>query len=58
VLGDASLEARDDATLGTTVWCFAHGAAMVRVHDVAASVRAAQLIDVMERSTQDGVVAA
>jgi dihydropteroate synthase len=58
VLGDTSLEARDDATLGTTVWCFAHGAAMVRVHDVAASVRAAQLIDVMERSTQDGVVAA
>ena len=27
--------ARDDATLATTVWCFEHGAAVVRVHDVA-----------------------
>ena len=26
---------RDDATLATTVWCFEHGAALVRVHDVA-----------------------
>ena len=40
VLGDAPVDARDEATLATTVWCFVHGAAVVRVHDVAASSRA------------------
>jgi dihydropteroate synthase len=49
---------RDEATLATSVWCFEQGAAMVRVHDVDASARAALLLDVMERATPDGVVAA
>jgi dihydropteroate synthase len=47
---------RDDATLATTVWAFTHDAAMVRVHDVAASVRAARLLDVMDRATPDGIL--
>jgi dihydropteroate synthase len=49
---------RDDATLATSVWCFEEGAAMVRVHDVESSVRAAALLEVMERATSEGVVAA
>ncbi len=40
VLGDAPVDERDDATLATTVWSFVRGAAVVRVHDVAASSRA------------------
>jgi hypothetical protein len=31
---------------------------MVRVHDVESSVRAAALMDVMERATPEGVIAA
>jgi dihydropteroate synthase len=58
LLGGLPVEERDDPTLATTVWCFDHGAAMVRVHDVASSVRAAALIDVIQRATQDGVIAA
>jgi dihydropteroate synthase len=49
---------RDDATLATTVWAFAANVAVVRVHDVAGSVRAARLLDVMARATQDGLVGA
>jgi dihydropteroate synthase len=48
---------RDDATLATTVWAFANGARVVRVHDVESSARAARLLDVMARATQDGVAA-
>jgi dihydropteroate synthase len=48
---------RDDATLATTVWCFEQGAALVRVHDVAASRRAAELLDVLDRATPEGVAA-
>jgi dihydropteroate synthase len=33
------------------------GAAVVRVHDVAASQRAIELLDVMERATQNGLAA-
>jgi dihydropteroate synthase len=58
LLGELSVGERDEATLATTVWCFTTGAAMVRVHDVASSVRAAQLLDVMERATATGMVAA
>ncbi|HVJ98328.1 MAG TPA: dihydropteroate synthase [Acidimicrobiia bacterium] len=50
-------EGRDDATLATTVWSFEHGAAMVRVHDVAASARAVALLDVLERATPEGMAA-
>jgi dihydropteroate synthase len=55
--GDAVPERRDDATLATTVWAFGQGAAMVRVHDVASNVRAARLLDVLERATPEGVAA-
>jgi dihydropteroate synthase len=58
MLGDADMgSGRDDATLATTVWSFGHGAAVVRVHDVAASRRAVELLDVMERATQNGLAA-
>jgi len=57
-LGDAPVDEREEATLATTVWCFERGAAMVRVHDVESSVRAAALLDVMTRATPEGVVAA
>jgi dihydropteroate synthase len=55
--GQADPAGRDDATLATTVWAFEHGAAMVRVHDVAASRRAVELLDVMARATPEGVAA-
>ena len=48
---------RDDATLATTVWSFTSGARMVRVHDVAATVRIARLLSVLERATPSGVAA-
>lgn len=57
VLGGAPAADRDDATLATTVWAFVHGAAAVRVHDVASSRRAVQLLDVMERATPTGLAA-
>lgn len=50
--GGVPADQRDDATLATTVWSFSQGAAMVRVHDVAASVRAAGLLDAMEAARQ------
>jgi dihydropteroate synthase len=37
--------ARESATVATTVWALEHGAAMVRVHDVAASVRASAIVE-------------
>jgi dihydropteroate synthase len=48
---------RDDATLATTVWCFEQGAALVRVHDVAGSRRAVELLEVLDRATPEGVAA-
>ena len=57
VLGDAPVDAREEATLATTVWCFVNGAAVVRVHDVAASVRAVQLLDALDRATPHGMAA-
>jgi dihydropteroate synthase len=56
VLGDMERE-RDDATLATTVWSFVRGATMVRVHDVEGARRAVELLDVMERATQNGLAA-
>ena len=56
IVGD-DLTARDDATLAVTVWSFVNGAAAVRVHDVASSVRAAALLDVIARATPEGVAA-
>jgi dihydropteroate synthase len=58
LLGGLPVDERDEATLATSIWCFERGAAMVRVHDVASSVRAAALMGVMERATAEGLVAA
>ena len=49
IAGDELL-ARDDATLATSVWCFERGVAMVRVHDVRSSRRAALLLDALEEA--------
>jgi dihydropteroate synthase len=57
LLGDAPVDERDEATLATTVWSFGRGAAVVRVHDVAASARAVALLDALERATQEGMAA-
>lgn len=46
---------RDDATLATSVWAFERGCRVVRVHDVAASVRVARFLDLLGRSTPEGV---
>jgi dihydropteroate synthase len=53
--GRDSIAARDDATLAVTVWAFTQGVAVVRVHDLVPSWRAARLLDVMDRSTPAGV---
>ena len=45
------VDARDEATLATTVWCFEHGAAVVRVHDVAVVGARCALLDALERAT-------
>ncbi|MFM7270901.1 MAG: dihydropteroate synthase [Actinomycetes bacterium] len=39
------LVAREDGTTATTVWAIEHGAAMVRVHDVAAATRAIAILE-------------
>ncbi len=54
---DRGVEAREDATMAVTVWCFVHGAAVVRVHDVARSRRAVELLGVLDRVTEDGLAA-
>jgi dihydropteroate synthase len=48
---------RDDATLATTVWCFDQGAALLRVHDVAGSRRAVEMLEALERATPRGMAA-
>jgi dihydropteroate synthase len=53
--GGAPVDDREAATLATSVWAFDVGVRVVRVHDVAPSVRAARLLDVMARATQDGI---
>ena len=57
VLGADDMARRDDATLATTVWCFEQGAALVRVHDVAGSRRAVELLEMLERATPEGIAA-
>lgn len=44
VTGDAPVEHRGEASLATATYSMAVGAAMVRVHDVAATVHAARLV--------------
>ncbi len=55
IVGDDEVAGRDDATLATTIWCFDQGAALVRVHDVAGSRRAVELLEIMERATPAGM---
>jgi dihydropteroate synthase len=57
IAGVDDREGRDDATLATTVWCFELGAALVRVHDVAGSRRAVEMLETMERATPAGMAA-
>jgi dihydropteroate synthase len=57
ILGIDDGTGRDDATLATTVWCFEQGAALVRVHDVAGSRRAVELLETLERATPEGMAA-
>ena len=49
--GEIDVHAREEATLATTVRCFTHGARVVRVHDVAASVRARVNCSTLDRTT-------
>jgi dihydropteroate synthase len=56
MLDDAPVDAREEATLAMTVWCFLHGAAVVRVHDVASSRHACELLDALDRATPEGLV--
>ncbi|HEX5616420.1 MAG TPA: dihydropteroate synthase [Acidimicrobiia bacterium] len=51
------VSARDDPTLATTVWAFTRGVRVVRVHDVATTVRAAHFLHVIRRATPEGMVA-
>jgi dihydropteroate synthase len=57
ILDGAPVDAREEATLATTVWSFMHGAAVVRVHDVAVSGRVVGLLDLLERVTPYGLAA-
>jgi dihydropteroate synthase len=50
LLGDDSIERRDDGTLATTMWAIGLGASVVRVHDVRSAARAVALYDVMARA--------
>jgi dihydropteroate synthase len=49
------VRAREEATLATVVWAFQRGAAMVRVHEARAAARVVQLLDVLDRATEDGM---
>jgi dihydropteroate synthase len=55
--GGAPVDDREDATLAVSVWAFDAGVRVVRVHDVAPTARAARLLDVVARATQDGIAA-
>ena len=57
ILGGVPAIERDAATLATTVHAFLNGAAVVRVHDVRASVNAARVLDAIAvHSNQRGVL--
>ncbi len=46
---DLPVTDRVEGTLATVCWAIAHGADVVRVHDVKATVRAARMIDILHR---------
>ncbi len=52
---ELDVEARDAATLATTVHAFSQGVRVVRVHDVAPSVRAARLLELIVEADSAGV---
>jgi dihydropteroate synthase len=43
------VEDRLEASLATATWAMAHGAGMIRAHDVRATVRAATVVDRQNR---------
>jgi dihydropteroate synthase len=55
--GGALVDDREEATVAVSVWAFDAGVRVVRVHEAAPSVRAARLLDVVARATQDGIAA-
>jgi dihydropteroate synthase len=57
ILDGAPVDAREEATLATTVWAFVNGVRVARVHDVEQSARAARLLEVVDRATPEGVAA-
>ncbi len=57
MLSGAAVTDRESATVATSVLAFLHGAAIVRVHDVAASVAAARVLDSVTVRTRQGVMA-
>jgi dihydropteroate synthase len=57
LLGGAPVDDREDGTLATVVWAFDRGAALVRVHQVRAAVRAATLLATLRTATPQGVAA-
>ena len=50
LVGNDTVERRDDGTLATTVWTIGLGARVIRVHDVRGTARAVALYDVMARA--------
>ena len=56
ILGGAPVEARDDATAAVSVLAFLRGVAIVRVHNVGASVASARLLDAVSTAAQQGVL--
>jgi len=50
LVGNDTVERRDDGTLATTVWTIGLGARVVRVHDVQSAARAVELYGVMARA--------
>ncbi|HZJ27198.1 MAG TPA: dihydropteroate synthase [Acidimicrobiia bacterium] len=50
VLGGEGRAVREDGTLATVVWALDHGAALVRVHDVAAAAAAAAVVAATEEA--------
>jgi dihydropteroate synthase len=57
LLDDAPVDEREEGTLATVVWSFDRGAAMVRVHEVRAAVRAARFLATLRTVTPEGVAA-
>jgi dihydropteroate synthase len=55
VCGPASPDDRLEGSLASAVWAMNEGAAMVRVHDVAATVQAARLVGSPDAAAHQGL---